>query len=105
MRGSFAPPGVSARVEVGFQPVRAKGVGVDFVGALPEAGAGVDAGALGFAVVEGAVAVGLGVALGVGVASKAGSQDWSCARRNGSPYSVSTRLLEPSGDIVNSAPS
>ena len=71
---------MSARVEGGCPPpVRAKGVGEGFVRLLPEARAGVDAGALGFVDVEGAGVAGLGVALGAGVgaggASKDGSQD------------------------------
>ena len=107
MRGSFAPPGVSARVVGGLPPpVRAKGVGVGFGGALPEAGVGADADEIGFADVEGAGAAGLGAALGVGVgASYAGSHSWFWAGRSGLPFSARTRLLEPSGDIVNSAPS
>ena len=79
-------------------PSRETRYGAGYGGLLPGAGVGADAGALGFAVGEGA-------GVGSGVASKAGSQDWFCARPNGSPYSVNTRLSEPSGDIVNRTPS
>ena len=119
-RRSFARPSWAgnlppskARSPIGFPPpVRAKGVGAGFASPLPEAGGGADAGAFGFDVGEGVAVAGLGVALGAGVgegvgvgASYAGSHAWFWAGRSGLPLSARTRLSEPSGDIVNSAPS
>ena len=47
---------------------------------------------------------GIGAGVGVG-ASCAGFHAWFWAGRSGLPCNAKTRLSEPSGDIVNSAPS